>query len=135
MTKSKEVLEPKKKKKREIQTTFDFAEPAGLELIEDERQREDLERLVHEGDELNEELKELQIKKAAVTVDIEIIMSSHQVKSIAFDGLTTSYFTVEKETLNKELLLRAGVTADVIKACSTKSKYTVVKITRGKVAG
>lgn len=129
MKKSKEVLEPKKK---EIQTTFAFAEPSGLELIEDVKQREKLQRLVKECDKLNVEMEELKVKKELLTMDIEVIMSKHKLKSIAFDGLTTTYYSATKTTLKKELLLRAGVTADTIDECSTESAYTVVKITRSK---
>lgn len=84
---------------------------------------------------INEHLASLKVEKEVLQVDIEAALVMAGVSKVGFsDGVTASYFKSSNSSIKSDKLLLAGVTPDVIQACTVRKQFTVVQVKMPKAS-
>jgi hypothetical protein len=87
-------------------------------------------KLIREYAELNETKREVEAQLKPLSNRIKSLMGAYHVGSMVCDDRTISYYAVPRSKLNKEMLLGAGVSPEIIQRCTQTSVSYTLRVSR-----
>ena len=102
------------------------------DLVKDIKDYLTLKQLIEED--LPWKRQEAEAKKARKRIETQLknLLGKHQVGRAAMDGVTISYYSSSRSSLDRELLMRNGVTMNQIIAGTKSSTSYTLKLSEGK---
>lgn len=105
--------------------------PDYTELVTSALHRTQLKRLVADSVALAAQEKEIKNLRKPVTDDIKNILATYGISKANCDGARVNFYNVPRTSIDKDLLIAAGVKPSVIAMCTVTTNTPTLRISKG----